>query len=48
MSLTFLGTSMGLLLPFDEFNTFMKFFATLRSNLAPTVITPAHTTSKYN
>jgi hypothetical protein len=39
---------MGLLLPLDEFNTLKKFLATLCGNLAPTVVTPAHITSKYN
>jgi hypothetical protein len=47
LSLTFLGTSMGLLLPLDETNTLMKFPGTLSSNLTATVVTPARTTSKH-
>jgi hypothetical protein len=38
---------LGLFLPLDEFNTLVKLLATLRNNLAPTVITPACITSKY-
>jgi len=37
---------MSLFLSFDELHTLVKFLTALRSNLAPTLVTPASNTSQ--